>query len=421
MNPLKTPPVARSRTIARSPLSVVGLFAGIGGIELGLCSSGSEPVLLCECDESARHVLANRFPEAELATDVRSLKRLPRADLVTAGFPCQDLSQAGRAEGIGGKKSSLVGEVFRLIEASRPRPKWVLLENVSFMLSLQQGRAMKLITSSLEELGYRWAYRTVDSRSFGLPQRRQRVVLLASRSEDPRAVLFADHADLDTCRARKPTAFGFYWTEGNRGLGWVPDAVPTLKACSGWGIPSPPGIWLKSGNRIVTPDIRDAERLQGFPSDWTLPVEQEGDRPRVRWRLVGNAVSVPVSAWVGRRLAEPGTFDKHREALIDLDGSWPHAAHGRDGRVYRVDSSMWPLEVPSPPIAEFLAHPTAPLSLRAAAGFLGRARASRLRFVDGFLDAIDGHVTRMGSRASVPPRRPTRAPVTSRTGTRRPR
>src|SRR5690606_35704194 len=81
------------------------------------------------------------------------------------------------------------------------------------------------------------------------------------------------------------TSFGFYWTEGIRGLGAAVDAVPTLKGGSTIGIPSSPAILLPNG-RVVTPDIRDAERLQGFPADWTQPAETVA-RKSVRWKLVG--------------------------------------------------------------------------------------------------------------------------------------
>src|SRR5262245_59574290 len=100
----------------------------------------------------------------------------------------------------------------------------------------------------------------------GIPQRRERVYIVASRVGDPRDVLLVDDAgapeapDLERWRS---VACGFYWTEGLRGLGWAFDAVPTLKGGSTIGIPSPPAIVLRSG-AIVQPDIRDAERLQGF-------------------------------------------------------------------------------------------------------------------------------------------------------------
>ncbi len=171
--------------------SVAGLFAGIGGIESGLARHGGRSELLCEYWQPAHHVLATRFPDVHLVEDVRDLRSLPKVDLVSAGFPCTDLSQAGRMGGITGEASGLVAEVFRLIK--RPRAPMLLLENVRNMLVLDGGRAMRFLTDELEALGYKWAYRLVDSRFTGVPQRRQRVIFLASRL-DPRSVLFADEA-----------------------------------------------------------------------------------------------------------------------------------------------------------------------------------------------------------------------------------
>ena len=154
---------------------------------------------------------------------------------MAAGFPCQDLSQAGMTAGITGTRSGLVDEVFRLVKR-RKGPRWLLLEKVLFMLQLARGAAMRHVTSSLEELGYSWAYRVIDARAFGLPQRRMRVLMLASRTDDPRDVLFADDAGpvLDGDPQAHPC--GFYWTEAIRGLGWAVNAVPTLKGGSTVGI-----------------------------------------------------------------------------------------------------------------------------------------------------------------------------------------
>ncbi|MFG3703022.1 DNA cytosine methyltransferase, partial [Micromonospora sp. NPDC047620] len=158
---------------------MVGLFAGIGGLELGLSAHGWRTELLCEIDPGARAVLSARFPEVETHADVTRLRGLPAGtELVAAGFPCQDLSQAGRTAGITGERSGLVDEVFRLVRRKRG-PRWLLIENVPFMLQLGRGQAMRHITAALEELGYTWAYRVVDARAFGLPQRRQRVLMLA--------------------------------------------------------------------------------------------------------------------------------------------------------------------------------------------------------------------------------------------------
>src|SRR5690606_7310153 len=110
----------------------VGLFAGIGGIELGFKRAGHETSLVCEIDEVARAVLRARMPDVAQHDDICTLNALPKGtEMVVGGFPCQDLSQAGRTRGIAGSRSGLVGEVFRLLRKT-PVP-WVVLENVPFM------------------------------------------------------------------------------------------------------------------------------------------------------------------------------------------------------------------------------------------------------------------------------------------------
>jgi DNA (cytosine-5)-methyltransferase 1 len=386
--------LVQKRSRKKRPLRVAGLFAGIGGIEHGLHLAGHETELLCEIDESARAVLAHHFPNVTIVSDIRDLNSVPPVDLVTAGFPCQDLSQAGKTAGIGGTQSGLVGEVFRLIEPTDIR--WLLLENVPFMLQLDKGKAMRFLTMKLEELGFAWAYRTVDARNFGIPQRRQRVMLLASRTDDPRDVLLMGEGT-PPLASSEDCPCGFYWTEGTRGLGWAVDAVPTLKGGSTIGIPSPPAIWMRhAGGMIVQPEIRDAERLQGFPADWTLPAVRCGKAKKgARWKLVGNAVAVPLAQWVGERLKSPRPYDGTGDRELHDDDPWPDAAWGNAGQHFAAPLSMWPVTTPYQHLAEFLRYPPVPLSARATAGFLRRARASGLRFAEGFLDAIAAHLARM--------------------------
>lgn len=379
-------------------LRVAGLFAGIGGIELGLHDAGHTTQMLCEVDPHAARVLGERFPGVPLEADVREVATLPCVDLISAGFPCQDLSQAGRTAGITGRRSSLVGEVFRLIEEAPAPPRWLLLENVSFMLHLDQGAGMRFLTAELERIGMKWAYRVVDSRAFGVPQRRQRVILLASREADPGPLLFNQEAGPPPEPADfASTANGFYWTEGLSGLGWAADAVPTLKGGSSIGIASPPAIWLPDG-QIVTPEIRDMERLQGFDPDWTLPGVAGEKRQGPRWKMVGNAVSVPVARWVGRRLAEQPAVVDYVSTELPAGFKWPKAAEGGPGRrPASVDRSMWPIRAARPHLAEFLKYPVAPLSVKACDGFLSRAERSTLRFPPGLLDAVRAHRNRLAS------------------------
>ncbi|MBY6242198.1 DNA cytosine methyltransferase [Methylosinus sp. Sm6] len=379
-------------------MKTVGLFAGIGGLELGLARAGHDCLLLCENWPLAARVLAARFPEVPNAGDIASLRRLPGGtELVAAGFPCQDLSQAGRTAGIEGRKSGLVAHVFRLLDAERA--PFALLENVSFMLRLDGGRAMARLVAAFEERGYRWAYRVVDTLAF-LPQRRQRVLFLASRAGDPADALLVDEAAPAPRRAALGThAHGFYWTEGVRGLGWAADAVPTLKNGSTLGIASPPAILLPGG-AIVTPDIRDAERLQGFPADWTEPAETLA-RASWRWSLIGNAVSVPVAQWAGERLAAPGCYDRARDgAPLSAGARWPRAARfdGHERRAVAI--SEFPQWRERAPLHLFLAHPGKPLSARASAGFLARTQRARLRFAPGFREAVAAHLEAMRAPAA---------------------
>lgn len=375
------------------PMKLVGLFAGVGGLELGLARAGHECLMFAENWPLAARVLAERFPDIPNVGDIAALRGLPaETELVAAGFPCQDLSQAGRTAGIEGTKSGLVEHVFRLLDGRRA--PFVLLENVSFMLRLDRGRAMAQLVSAFEERGYLWAYRVVNTLGF-LPQRRERVLFLASCAGDPADILLVDEAVPRPRETELHThAHGFYWTEGIRGLGWAPDAVPTLKNGSTVGIASPPAILLPDG-AVVTPDIRDAERLQGFPEDWTKAAETLA-RPSWRWSLVGNAVSAPVAEWAGGRLAEPGRYDRARDSALIAGGvRWPRAARFDRSHRRAVEISDFPHWLPREPLHVFLGHSGRPLSARAAAGFLARTQRGTLRFEPGFREAVAAHLETM--------------------------
>ncbi|WP_107706266.1 DNA cytosine methyltransferase [Nocardioides allogilvus] len=373
----------------------VGLFAGIGGFELGLQRAGIDIELLCEYWDPAAAVLKSRF-DADVVGDIRDLVALPEVDVVTAGFPCTDLSQVGRTAGIDGNESGLVREAFRLIEKTPPR--WVVLENVPNMLSLGGGAAMSFIAEWFEERGWNWAYRTVDSQHFGLRQRRRRVFLVASRSEDPRGVLFADDAGAPVPRASH-AAYGFSWTEGNRGVGWGDGVTPTLKGGSKLGIASPPAVWrlgVDAGQAIARPSVCTGERLQGFRAGWT----DIGAKDGVRWKMVGNAVSVPVASWIGRGLASPrDVVDVDRRTLAAGE-RWTAAAASMGGAREAWALSERPLALPARSTLAALIdkYGGVPLSYGASNGFYTRLQASSLRVREDFLVALAEHVRLVGAR-----------------------
>ena len=390
-------------------MNVVGLFSGIGGLELPFRRNGFKTSLLCDVWEPSRRVLAARFPDVLLHEDIAELRSLPGdTRIVTAGFPCTDLSQAGRMEGIAGKASGLVSHVFRLLEDARV--DWLVLENVRNMLVLDGGKAMAYLVAKLEELKFRWAYRLVDSRFSGVPHRRHRVLFVASRKHDPREVLFADEVGEPGSETLRADVVGFYWTEGLTGLGWAPDAVPPLKGGSTVGIPSPPGIWVRGGEpgrRLVVPSIEDAEALQGFQRGWTSPAQVD-TKNGPRWKLVGNAVSVGVSQWLVDRLQNPAGVSVAIEcSQWDQGGRWPDAAYGSKGKVWHYQASHWPVRRRYRHLSDVVKiHQAAPLSHRAAAGFLERAERSSLRFDARFLADVRQHVETTRPTASSPRRRP---------------
>jgi DNA (cytosine-5)-methyltransferase 1 len=369
-------------------MSVAGLFSGIGGFELAFSGAGFTPELLVEIDPAARAVLRARFPDAILRSDVLEITDLPSTTtILTAGFPCQNLSMAGDKSGIRGSKSGVVEKMFDLIR--RSNVPTVVIENVYFMLQLDSGRGMQCLIEQFEELGYDWAYRVLDTMGFGLPQRRRRVYLIASRDMDPRAVLFAD----DSARRIAPRPdlsipLGFFWTEGRSGIGFTVDGIPPLKVASSIGIPSPPAVLFLDGE-VLMPSLTACERLQGFSAGWT-DVGAEELRRRPEWRMVGNAVSVPVARWVAQRIKEPG-------AILDLDETqftngrrWPDAAWnvGR-GRVAIVAGDK-PVSISKPSITEFRDSTWTRLSDRALNGFIKRVIEGGLRVPQGFLDALRG-------------------------------
>lgn len=376
-------------------MRIAGLFAGIGGLELPFRQAGHSTALLCDSWEPSQKVLAAQFPDTPLVGDVAEVAELPDdVDLVTAGFPCTDLSQAGRTAGISGKQSGLVSNVFRLLESAGA--DWLVLENVRNMLVLDRGEAMNYLVGRLQDLGFTWAYRLVDSRFTGVPQRRHRVIFVASRGEgDPREVLFADDSGEDHT-VYGDEAFGFYWTEGLRGLGWAQDAVPPLKGGSTVGIPSAPAVWVPNadpGRKLVVPSTTDAERLQGFPAGWTEPAQSKG-KNGPRWKLIGNAVTVGVTDWLVSRLDDPGYFDPDSSPTpLRAGDRWPNAAWGRRGEAWAVDVSTWPQARPYQHLPEVMDIDTADvLSHRAITGFLDRASRSTLRFDETFLRDCKEHV-----------------------------
>jgi DNA (cytosine-5)-methyltransferase 1 len=160
-------------------VNVLDLFSGIGGWSLGLQRAGFRTVAFAECDEYCRAVLGRHWPGVPCYADVRDVTadRLMAdgiaPDVVAAGWPCQDLSYAGKGAGLAGERSGLWREVARIVRELRPR--YVLLENVAALL----GRGLGDVLGDLAEVGYDAEWHCIPASHVGAPHRRDRIWIVA--------------------------------------------------------------------------------------------------------------------------------------------------------------------------------------------------------------------------------------------------
>lgn len=165
--------------------TIGSLFAGIGGFDLGFERAGFRTTWACEIDQRAQAVLRLRFPDAKLHDDVCAVgaHNLEPVDVVTFGSPCQDLSVAGKRAGLAGERSGLFHEAVRVIRelrAAHGKPDFAIWENVPGAFSSNAGRDFAAVIDALVNIGARdVAWRVLDSRFFGVAQRRRRVFLVA--------------------------------------------------------------------------------------------------------------------------------------------------------------------------------------------------------------------------------------------------
>lgn len=298
-------------------IRVASFFAGIGGFDLGFERAGMETVWQCEKKPFCLDILEQHWPHVPRQEDIKEVKPddIPAAAIWAGGFPCQDVSLArmGPRSGLRGKQSGLFYDFAKLI--GERRPPVVVLENVAALLSSHSGRDFAIVVRTLAELGYGVAWRTLDSRYFGVPQSRSRVFIVGSLGGPASAgsVLFEPECgdrDFEKSRSNgKESASPFKISVGNPEQGFVKKLAHCLYAESArhtgtdW---SRNYVWYPEGRvRRLTP--LEAERLQGFPDNWTVPkkaIDNENTLDSARYHACGNAVSVPVAEWLARRIAE---------------------------------------------------------------------------------------------------------------------
>lgn len=166
-------------------MRVLDLFSGIGGFSLGLERAGHKTVAFCEFDKKAQLVLKKHWPDLPIYDDVRTLTKeklhndgIKEIDIICGGFPCQDISLAGKGAGLAGERSGLWTEFHRLIKEIQP--KYAIIENVAALRS----RGLDQVLRSLAEIGYDAEWHCIPAAAVGAPHRRDRVWIVANTNRD---------------------------------------------------------------------------------------------------------------------------------------------------------------------------------------------------------------------------------------------
>ena len=226
-------------------LTGVSLFAGVGGFDLAMQRKGVKVVASVEIDSKCNEVLAKHFPEATQFTDVTTVKGEdlinvgfnPSKGIITGGFPCQDLSVAGKRAGLAGERSGLFWEIARLVEETQT--EYFLIENVPGLLTSNKGRDFGVVVGTMADLGYSLGWRVLDAQHFGVPQRRRRVFIVGRRTTDGTSIaevlfksnsLRGDHTQSQP--QRQDSATSTTRSFGQTGFAKYSEGVTTLTATS---------------------------------------------------------------------------------------------------------------------------------------------------------------------------------------------
>ncbi len=323
----------------------IDLFAGIGGIRLGFeqaFGSHIKTVFASEWDKNAIKTYEANFPDDfTMGGDITKIKEadIPSFDICLAGFPCQAFSLAGQRKGFednfkGETRGTLFFDVARI--CSHHKPKVIFCENVKGLAIHDKGRTFKVIKSVLEELGYVVHSEILNSRNFGVPQNRERIYIVAFRSDiDSTNFKFPDSTNesvkIKHIIEEKPVSARYYLSDtymatlrrhrarheakGN-GFGYEIrnwEDVAGAIVCGGMGrernllidkrqtdltpVTNIKGKVNTEGIRKMTP--REWARLQGYPDSYLLPVADTH-----LYRQLGNSVTVPVIKEIAKNIKE---------------------------------------------------------------------------------------------------------------------
>lgn len=300
----------------KKTLKFIDLFAGIGGIRLPFDELGYKCVFSSEWDKAACDTYEANFGERP-AGDITKIaaKDIPAHDLLLAGFPCQAFSIIGKRQGFADTRGTMFFEIERILEYHRP--PYIFLENVRQLVSHDSGRTFKVILDRLDKLGYKVKWKILNALDFGVPQKRERVIIVGFQSqedydlfefdfkkkkynladilekdEDVDPKLFASEEIRKKRQERVKEKEVFYpsiWHENKAGNISVHDHACALRTGASYN------YQLVNGYR--RPSSRELLRLQGFPDTFKIAVSHNEIR-----RQTGNSVAVPMIREVAKKI-----------------------------------------------------------------------------------------------------------------------
>ena len=299
------------------------LFAGIGGIALGLKKAGFSVIWANEFDKNACITYRTNFKHKMYEDDIHNLNpnELPKVDMLAGGFPCQAFSVAGYRKGFNDTRGTLFFEIMRLVDTLKP--EYLFFENVKNLEGHDNGNTFKVILNELEKRKYYVKYQVMNTCEYSnIPQNRERIYIVAFKNKD----IYENFSFPKKLNKRKnikelldnEVDDSYYYTDKSNFYPILKEQMksddtiyqwrriylrenknnlcPTLTANMGMGGHNVPLVKDKKGYRKLTP--RECARFQGFPEDYKLPNIANS----ALYKQMGNSVSVPVITAIGKEI-----------------------------------------------------------------------------------------------------------------------
>ncbi|NBI42599.1 DNA (cytosine-5-)-methyltransferase [[Haemophilus] felis] len=320
----------------KEEFTFIDLFAGIGGFRIALQNIGGKCLFSSEFNSYAQKSYELNFGELPFGdiNDV-SLDLIPEHDVLCAGFPCQPFSISGKMRGFEDTRGTLIYRVFEIIQAKQP--KVVFLENVKHLVYHDNKRTLLTIIRHLEELGYLVSFRVLNATDFGLPQNRERIIIIASKNKkfDFKKIFFShkkeslkDFLDEENnfefldepytiLSEQKQQKSGLIFAgyrnkairkvgvrEGTENLSRVHKQPNRIYSTEGVhpALPSQETsgrFWIFHDNKVRKLTIQECYRIMGFPDNFILI-----DNKSELYKQVGNSVAIPMIQAVGKQIKD---------------------------------------------------------------------------------------------------------------------